>query len=239
MRATYTSTYDNVDRPPQRAAWHPRRREHNDVKLLVVRWARSWLVSPLRVVDIACGRGGDAGKFGQREGNVEWYCGVDVSAHAACEARRRCAEERVQRAQIAVGDAIDAFPQVHGANLVTCFFALHYLATSEARAAALLERVAGALQTGGIFAGCAVSEQALPTNVPRAWGSRYTYELPELIERTEECCVPWAPFVALAAEHDLHIAFHRSFDKFLRGASMRSSVIENRCYYAFAFIKIE
>ena len=35
MRATYTSAYDNVQRPPQHAAWQQRRREHNDAKLVL------------------------------------------------------------------------------------------------------------------------------------------------------------------------------------------------------------
>ena len=203
------------------------------------RWARAWHGGRLRVVDVACGRGGDAGKFGEREGNVEWYLGVDASAPAAAEARRRAYEERVRCASIAVGDGVDAFPacECGAANLVTCFFALHYIATSEERADALLARVAAALGPGGIFAGCAVDERALPAGVPRAWGARYTFQLPQLIESTEECCVPWAAFAALAAERGLHVAFRRSFDKFLRGAGMRSSVVENRCYFMFALIK--
>ncbi len=110
---------------------------------------------PLRVLDIACGRGQDHAKirFAARAAgvNIQSYIGVDLSEEDVTSARRSAAKQFVGTpdVQVVKGDMCAGgldFVDDASINLVTCQLALHYACDSRDRIAAVLssvDRVAG------------------------------------------------------------------------------------------------
>jgi len=147
-----------------------------------------------RLLDLACGRGGDIHKW--RALGIPHVTGLDISGESIREARSRLR---------ATGDlTLDyTFEQVDlrqgrwqgqaRYDVVTCMFALHYFFESEASAHALLRCAADNLKPGGVFLGIVpdgiqVNErirlgpfdngvlrvQALWQGKPACFGSAYT-----------------------------------------------------------------
>lgn len=111
----------------------------------------------LRIVDLACGRGGDVGRFSRAVGSAFEYFGVDVSANQITAARARekagywpsCTTTRW-----AVADAFDPKAVAEIApgpqfDIVSIQMALHYAAESEARMANALDNAAALCAPGG------------------------------------------------------------------------------------------
>lgn len=117
-----------------------RRRRHNAVKRWLVGRALETL-GPVRhrtahVLDLGCGRGGDLAKWlvghpGRR------YLGVDASAQAVDEARRRAREMGVaHQCEFVVGDMarvanLGVCDTARRFDVVSCMFALHYCLVNE------------------------------------------------------------------------------------------------------------
>ena len=113
-----------------------------------------------RVVDLCCGRMGDAARYGAvRAAHV---LGVDADEAALREARRRLPRApwlRLRRADLRVPGAGAAVVEQEGeagrCDVAVCMFALHYFFESRAALGALLEAAAAALRPGGVLVGAA------------------------------------------------------------------------------------
>ena len=121
-----------------------------------------------RVMDLACGKGGDLGKFKKAE--IGYYCGIDI----ALESVRRDAIQRYNKgdytfpATFIAGDAfVHDLEDVLGENVkglfdvVSCQFAIHYSFSTEKRARKAFENISKALRPGGHFVGTTVDSNVL------------------------------------------------------------------------------
>jgi len=116
---------------------------------------------PLRIVDLACGRGGDVGRISRAygEGVPVLYTGMDLSANQIQAARERTAKGGMRAPEGSkfvwmVGDAFA--PRVlddikrKDFDVVSIQMALHYAAASEERMAAAIDNIAGLCRPGGV-----------------------------------------------------------------------------------------
>ena len=104
-----------------------------------------------RVLDLACGRGGDLAKYCA----TTQYIGMDISAESVEEARRR-AEGVQMQTEFEVRDItlidIDRF-ELGSLDTVSCMFALHYLWDRVEHMDKLLWQIHRWLKPGGTFIG--------------------------------------------------------------------------------------
>jgi mRNA (guanine-N7-)-methyltransferase len=126
---------------------------------------------PFRVLDLACGRGGDLNKW-TRDCEVKLYVGVDISVEELKEAKQRAETFKGSSAFhffrsscdsptllqdlkpiVGAGHKQDARAGGVAASMhvVWCQFALHYFCETRASLSAFLKNVSGALTRGGRF----------------------------------------------------------------------------------------
>ena len=130
-----------------------------------------------RVMDLACGKGGDLGKFKKAE--IGYYCGIDI----ALESVRRDTIQRYNKgdytfpATFIAGDAfVHDLEDVLGENVkglfdvVSCQFAIHYSFSTEKRARKAFENISKALRPGGHFVGTTVDSNVLVRNLRQTDG---------------------------------------------------------------------
>ena len=127
------------------------RRENNMVKRELIESVP--LPQDARVLDIACGKGGDLLKW-QASGRVRQYMGIDTSAEAVREAYAR-AQDISFRSNFTV---LDARRDVHWErefggrfDVVSCQFGLHYFFSSRETAEHVMQRIGSSLESGGTF----------------------------------------------------------------------------------------
>lgn len=115
------------------------------------------LHNPPRIVDLACGRGGDIGRFARAIGKPFDYVGIDVSANQISAARiREKNGDWPAATRWAVADAFG--PETISAiasmgcgsqfDVVSIQMALHYAAESEARMASAIDNAAALCKPG-------------------------------------------------------------------------------------------
>jgi SAM-dependent methyltransferase len=122
-----------------------------------------------RVLDIACGKGGDILKF--RPEMCAEYVGVDISPVCIEEARSRArrdarftfhvADVGLEAMRCASAGASPAFAAPASFDAVSCMFALHYFFANEAMLDAVVSLVASSLKAGGRFFGVMTDECAV------------------------------------------------------------------------------
>lgn len=160
-----------------------------------------------RLLDLACGRGGDVHKW--KSFGIAHVTGLDASLESICEARRRSKAAKCPPTyvfhQCDLRHGWDA--DVPKFDVVTCMFALHYFFESEESAHSLMRTVARHLAPGGCFVGIVpdalqVNERikhgpfdngvmkvdALWTGKPQCFGSAYTCMVRGTV--TEDSSVP-------------------------------------------------
>lgn len=181
-------------------------RFHNEAKRVLL---KNFAFKAPRLLDLACGRGGDIHKW--RALSVGYVKGVDVSAASIEEAKTRAAQSRaVARTELDFqhGDVGLAWTDGTEYDVVTCFFALHYLFVSESAAHALMANVARSLRKGGVFVGITASGRRIVDRLkhadvfdngvvevracwrgaPLCFGSAYTFSARDTV--TEASAVP-------------------------------------------------
>lgn len=159
-----------------------------------------------RLLDLACGRGGDIHKW--RQLGVAHVTGLDVSGESVNEARARLqATGATVDYQFEQADLRQPWRGAAPYDVATCMFALHYFFESEASAKTLLETVAANLRPGGVFVGIvpdgqqvnerikhgdydngALQVKALWQGKPACFGSAYTCSIAGTV--TEQSHVP-------------------------------------------------
>ena len=181
-------------------------RFHNEAKRVML---KHFAFKAPRLLDLACGRGGDIHKW--RALSVGYVKGVDVSSASIEEAKARAEQSRgVARTVLDFehGDAGRAWTDGTEYDVVTCFFALHYFFASESVAHALMANVAGSLRKGGAFVGITASGRRVVDRLkhadvfdngvvevrscwqgaPQCFGSAYTFAARDTV--TEASAVP-------------------------------------------------
>jgi SAM-dependent methyltransferase len=137
----------------------PLKRFHNAIKRSLI--SRSLRLPGARVLDLACGRGGDVHKW--IDARAASVTGLDVSAEEIAEARRRvhvaiAGECAPPTFEYIVGDMTTFEPTQKAYSLVSCMFALHYAGD---KLGDVLDRVVAALQPGGRFIGTMPDPEAI------------------------------------------------------------------------------
>lgn len=130
-----------------------------------------------RVMDLACGKGGDLKKYARAK--VGFYVGVDI----ALESVRRDAVKRYNGehanefpAVFIAGDAFvvdlaEVLPEHQRTlDVISCQFAIHYSLSTEQRARRALRNVCKMLRPGGYFIGTTVDSNVLVRKLREADG---------------------------------------------------------------------
>lgn len=125
---------------------------HNRVKHELL---SAYATNASRLLDLACGRGGDLHKW--RASGIHNVLGVDVSGNSVREAQRRYESIGKPHSYTFMHHDLRrgfTHPDYVGAcDVVTCMFALHYFFESEHAAHEIMRVVATHLRPGGHFIG--------------------------------------------------------------------------------------
>jgi mRNA (guanine-N7-)-methyltransferase len=153
--------------------------------------------SPLRVLDIGCGKGGDLQKWQNAPQQVGLYVGLDPAETSIEQANDRFREMRRKNRNRSMMDARFFTQDCFGASIadvgivrevgidlsvgngqpsrfakggfdiVSCMFAMHYSFESEDKVRQMLRNVAGALKKGGRFIGVVPNSDVCAENIQR------------------------------------------------------------------------
>jgi len=181
----------------------------------------------INILDVACGRGGDLGKYFNTF-RVGAYVGVDVSSVALAEAEQRAAAMRAKHAPRSFSfvccDAGDGALAARVGNvhfdLVSVQFALHYFCPSEAKAVAMLrdlhalakpgatllatmldgDAVDAALRGGTAWRNDVCAVELVQAGDAGSWGRSVKFTLGDAVVGLEEPLVPNAGLESAAAQ---------------------------------------
>ena len=217
-------TYNNIHRP--REAHKQLRCEHNIAKRILIDWASSWAPRPLRVVDLACGKGGDVSKWDRHD--ICTYIGFDQSRAAIEEARRRA---RHTSFVFEVNDCI-ACNIPSNTSVVSMQLAIHYFCDKEERVRALLRNISAALVKGGLFI---LSTMDWPQC--QEFGQQHMFQLQHVIDRTQEYKMPFERVRNMAQQYHMDLCFVRTFHNWLLGCGQSSTHDANNQYIVAGFMK--
>lgn len=140
---------------------------HNTVKRTLLKYAvsscSSSSSSPMRLLDLATGRGGDVWKWAEMR--IPHVVGLDVCASSIMEAKSRYQD--VTRTYPEFQDSvhfdvldlgITNVPESYGTfDAVSMMFAMHYFFESENTLRTVLKSVSDSLRVGGLFVGTCVN----------------------------------------------------------------------------------
>jgi len=174
------------------------RRSHNRCKRELIQHCLRVLglgLGACRIIDFACGRGGDLNKLqGCRS-----YTGVDTACDALTELKRRAAEIGMP-VTVHAGDAT-TLPR-STCDVAICHFALHYFCDSEAHCDALFSKIASCLVEGGVM--CATYERVPGDDWDMAWGVPYHAVIGDCVDAME-WRVPWRRVHRIALKYGLAV----------------------------------
>ncbi|EFJ33137.1 hypothetical protein SELMODRAFT_84950 [Selaginella moellendorffii] len=197
--------------------------------------------SNIKVLDLACGRGGDIFKL---EGlGVRNYVGVDFSPERIKEAEERARALRSMAAKFVEHDCFSSsLPQDVTAegpyDACSCQLAIHYAACDEATARTALENISASLKPGGLFVGTTVDSRVVleklkrvagntelsnsvyklalkqPVKEELVFGNEYNFALEGVVNDCPEYLVFFDAWEKLAREYGLKLVMHANFKEF-------------------------
>lgn len=192
------------------------RRYHNKAKATIIRLALQYMkldIGQCRVIDLACGRGGDLGKV---KGCLS-YEGADLAVCALDELKRRaselCMENRVTTYHCDASQFIGTCP----AHLILCNFALHYFCDTVSHCSQLLDAVSQNLNPGGMLCG---TYQAHSTT---EFGVEHYAVVGDCVNAME-WRVPWTRVVKMAYDRGLALVYISSFQALCQAGVCESNV---------------
>jgi len=126
----------------------PLKRYHNTIKRHLL---RVFAKDANRLLDVACGRGGDLAKWDAC--GVKHVLGLDISPREIEEARRRYCEGSFRpQCDFQECSTLTSHPWTFGAfDVVTCMFALHYFCSSEDVVTHIFNQISSSLNPGGVL----------------------------------------------------------------------------------------
>eukprot|EP00192_Tetraselmis_astigmatica_P011523 CAMPEP_0117693476 /NCGR_PEP_ID=MMETSP0804-20121206/26897_1 /TAXON_ID=1074897 /ORGANISM="Tetraselmis astigmatica, Strain CCMP880" /LENGTH=374 /DNA_ID=CAMNT_0005507025 /DNA_START=305 /DNA_END=1427 /DNA_ORIENTATION=- len=171
----------HIDQEQARAAREqgvalPLKKFHNSIKRTLI---RRFAYGADRLLDLACGRGGDLQKW--LDAKVKFVKGIDLSPGEIEEAKRRyhelCQKKRRNPIQTFVEFedteqlGLGEWQEPEPFDAVTCMFAIHYFFVSEAALKNMLGNVARNLKNGGYFFGTCPDGKGILTllNQTKQW----------------------------------------------------------------------
>ncbi|OLY85180.1 mRNA cap guanine-N7 methyltransferase [Smittium mucronatum] len=203
---------------------------------------RSYVRSGDRVLDIACGKGGDLRKY--VTGKVSEVVGLDLAENSIKEAQKRYSELRNPKL-FARFYTCDCFtediskviePSDYIADLASIQFALHYAFESEVKVRTLLKNVSTHLKEGGVFVGTTTNAMYLKKKLESVpglefgnsvynvrfekkesdgiYGQKYWFFLEDAISDCHEYLVHFPRLVEVAQDYGLDLLFVRGFHEF-------------------------
>ena len=229
------------------------REAHNSLKDCCIRdsifFSGTLPSSPLTVLDLACGRGGDLPKLRSHTVN---YHGVDVADKALEEAERRFHEMGMQGSvHTYCSDAADVeLPSTLAADVAIMNFALHYFTDSHEHCDKLFAKVSSALRPGGVFCGvCPIAEKVpqsmhttalhWPTRgemIAMPWGHQYRYVMPPFVD-AHEYLVPMKDVIEVAHRHRLYLMKTRGAVEYAREKGICAEAMDPM-FEIFMFIRV-
>ena len=227
-----TDHYNAVARsPPARGYMQELRRAHNSVKWGCFTHAISIGTArvPYRVLDLACGRGGDYVKHASSKACCAYY-GVDIAEAALDELEHRSTQcPFIPSMHLQCGDVADVKWKNKDVDVCTLNFALHYFFDTKQHLDALLRIVGANLRPGGIFCGTYFDYTFLSTcpyastqgNWPNdvqlqinPYGHVYHYKMGKCVD-APEYVVHFPTLCQLACKYGLYLCMDRSFASFI------------------------
>ncbi|RKP21400.1 mRNA capping enzyme, large subunit, partial [Rozella allomycis CSF55] len=210
--------------------------------ILHIRTFNNWIKSILihkyarrgdRVLDLACGRGGDLKKWSFR--NISLWVGVDLSAKSVQEATSRYESMR-RKPFDAKFRACDAFSvRITPAffDTVSCQFSLHYAFKSEESARQCMKNISYVMLPGGHFIGTIPNAEEImirrkaegnsfgneyfkitfadEEEEKKEFGCEYTFNLKEAVESVPEYLVYKETLERIAREEGLELVYWKNF----------------------------
>jgi len=213
--ASSTTHYNHVARHPPTACLSMRRC-HNKVKANILHIALQYMqldIRRCRVIDLACGRGGDLGKV---QGCLS-YTGADLAVHALDELKRRASELRMTDQVTTYHCDASQLPSTSPAHLMLCNFALHYFCDSASHCAQLLDTASQHLKPGGMLCG------TYQVHTATEFGTEYHAVVGDCVNALE-WRVPWARVVQMAYDCGLALVFVSSFQALCPGGVCEKNV---------------
>ena len=157
-------------------------------------------IQQCRILDLACGRGGDLNKVA----GCSRYVGVDTADLALIELKRRAVEIGM-RVEVVHGDAAHASVPTGPFDMAMCMFALHYFCDSKQHLHNLLQSIVARLKQGGVL--CGTFERHHDTG---GWGVAHHAVVGDCVDALE-WRVPWDEVVALAWKMGLALVWCEPF----------------------------
>lgn len=158
----YNRVGNNSEKDRRGGVSFPLKRFHNNTKRNLIQYfvgliENSTHRSNARLLDLACGRGGDIRKWIDCKA-LKYVLAIDISRLEIDEAKRRWAEHRGRtslRIDFEVNDQLGVKEQKFDPpfDVVTCMFAVHYFFASESSAQIFFKTVSDSLCDGGYFIG--------------------------------------------------------------------------------------
>jgi mRNA (guanine-N7-)-methyltransferase len=218
--------YDNIGESSrderQRDPAYPLRAANNAIKATLI----SRFSVGATVLDLACGKGGDLGKWARNACTL--YLGIDISAECLQSAQQR-ARRYVQMETAFQKFDLRSMPlpplhPTHRFSNVTCMFAFHYFWEDEIHVRRVLETVWQNLAPGGRFLltlpdAEQIQQRSGTRNATYSIGpisdtGAYCFTLGDRVQECTEFIVPRDKFENLAIEFDLHVLQYVNFRDF-------------------------
>ncbi len=214
---------------------------HNAVKAQLI---QTCVPKDSRVLDLACGKGGDLHKFMPY---VKSYLGMDLSQKSVEEATRRSRYANAENCfKYVHADASTPFSEGQAFDAVSCMFALHYFYKTEDMLQTFLTNVATHLSPGGLFFGIMTDARAVRAGAVRAllqdksafgntlfqvafdaqlrtcltapaefgYGVPYVFSLQSGVVECEEYCAPMSILERMATRVGLELVAHENLASF-------------------------
>ena len=228
---------------------HALRHYNNRVKKVLINAYLAPMVegmgnNTVQVLDVACGKGGDAGKVLRHA--VLSYTGIDISEASVAEARRR---HPAATFKVGAFEAMEERP----AHFVMCNFALHYLFRSEEAGRKAVVAIARNLLPGGTWIGIVPDEGRMkqvlrgeaalpPFCTVEAADPGYSFWLQGCVPGLVEYFVPFRALEQAAVDSGLVCHFKANLYDFATGegglpAAPDDVAAVTSLYSAFAFYR--
>lgn len=229
---------------------------NNWIKAVMI---RTYAYPACKVLDIACGKGGDLLKWGKA--NISKYVGIDISDRAIEDAINRYKGRSSDKpygmnfnAEFMCYDCCDELPKLSESfDIVSCQFALHYSFESEQRARTILKNISNNLKNNGIFF-CTIPDanyikykllssddklsfgnglykiKFTTNNINDDFGAEYIFSLHDAIYDCPEYVVKIETLKKLAYDYNLILERCETFDEIYNNNKVKHKDLINKMY---------
>ena len=225
--------------------------EHNKLKSILLSYALQ-RVECRRLVDFACGKGGDLNKYAAQCPQAQITC-IDQSKNSLQVLTNRSKQINILIDKVIENDAATAHIDQASYDVAVLNFALHYFCDTRSHAFNMIQNVAQSLRVGGIFLGTCIDYRMLKhrhrhikcTSLltrdleKNPWSRKYRFTLDGCVV-ADEYVVYFPEIIRIAHSLNLHLVKKQSFNGFLFANKINPQTPEdNSPYIVFVFVKAE